>query len=395
MILKRFLTQQTRNIELDFVRGLAILLVIGTHALSLPTSNRLFRGTEVVLKTFGWTGVDLFFVLSGFLVGGVLLSEYRKTQQVDVKRFIIRRGLKIWPPYYFYILFQVIVHRHPLKSFLWANLFHVQNYVGSSLKHTWTLSLEEHFYLLLALTFGWMVLRKWSTERMVKTFVIAMCAVFVIRCFTWFLGFREMVVGATHTRIDSLLCGVVLAAMLQFYPNQFDRLTRRKTVLLLATAFAVVFVALVHDQKAALMDTIGFTIIYLGYAAFMLLVYRHSGVLRDLLIYQIVAKIGVYSYGIYLWHLAVRDWCAHFALRFGPALQWPAAIVAQYTTAIVLGTMLTLLIEWPSLRLRDRLFPAKGNLHSLIDSPADSSVLTDGGERSRTLPTLGGVAAAN
>ena len=109
------------------------------------------------------------------------------------------------------------------------------------------------------------------------------------------------------------------------------------------------------------MDTIGFTIIYLGYAAFMLLVYRHSGVLRDLLIYQIVAKIGVHSYGIYLWHLAVRDWCAHFALRFGPALQWPAAIVTQYSTAIVLGTMLTLLIEWPSLRLRDRLFPAKGN----------------------------------
>jgi peptidoglycan/LPS O-acetylase OafA/YrhL len=186
------------------------------------------------------------------------------------------------------------------------------------------------------------------------------------------------------------LCGVVLAAMLQFYPNQFDRLTQRKTVLLLATAFAVVFIALVHD----LMDTIGFTIIYLGYAAFMLLVYRHSGVLRDLLIYQIVAKIGVYSYGIYLWHLAVH-WCAHFALRFGPALQWPAAIVAQYTTAIALGTMLTLLIEWPSLRLRDRLFPAKGNLHSLIDSPADSSVSTDGGERTRTLPTLGGVAAAN
>jgi peptidoglycan/LPS O-acetylase OafA/YrhL len=166
-------------------------------------------------------------------------------------------------------------------------------------------------------------------------------------------------------------------------------------VLLLAAAFAVVFIAVVHDQKAALMDTIGFTIIYLGYAAFMLLVYRHSGVLRDLLIYQIVAKIGVYSYGIYLWHLAVRDWCAHFALRFGPALQWPAAIVAQYTTAIVLGTILTLLIEWPSLRLRDRLFPAKGNLRSLIDSPADSSVLTDGGERTRTLPTLGGVAAAN
>ena len=79
MILKRFLTPHDRNIELDFVRGLAILIVIRTHALSLPTSNPWFRGTEVVLKTYGWTGVDLFFVLSGFLVGGVLLSEYRKT----------------------------------------------------------------------------------------------------------------------------------------------------------------------------------------------------------------------------------------------------------------------------------------------------------------------------
>jgi peptidoglycan/LPS O-acetylase OafA/YrhL len=204
-----------------------------------------------------------------------------------------------------------------------------------------------------------------------------------------------MALQSTHTRIDSLLCGVSLAAVLQFYPDNFERLTRRKTGLLLATAFAVVFIAVVHDQKAALMDTIGFTIIYLGYAAFMLLIYRHSGALRDLFVYQVVAKIGVYSYGIYLWHLAVRDWCAHFAERFGPALQWPVAITVQYATAIVLGTMLTLLVEWPSLRLRDRLFPAKGNLHSLIDSPADSIVLTDAGERARTLPPLGGVAAAN
>ncbi len=393
MILKRFLTQHDRNIELDFVRGLAILIVIGTHALSLPTSNPWFRGMEVVLKTYGWTGVDLFFVLSGFLVGGVLLSEYRKTQQVDVKRFVIRRGLKIWPPYYFYILFQIIVHRHPLESFLWANLFHIQNYVGSSLKHTWTLSLEEHFYLLLALSFGWMVLRGWPAGRMIKAFVIAMCGVFAIRCITWSLGFEDMARQATHTRIDSLLCGVVLATLLQFYPSHFEWLTRRRTGLILATTFTIVFIALVHDQKSALMDTVGFTVIYLGYAAFMLLVYQHSGGLRDWLIYRVVAKIGVYSYGIYLWHLAVRDACAHFAQRFGPALQWPVGLTAQYATAIVLGTMLTLLIEWPSLRLRDRLFPAKGNLHLLIDSPPDASVSRD--EHARNINPLGGVATAN
>jgi peptidoglycan/LPS O-acetylase OafA/YrhL len=91
----------------------------------------------------------------------------------------------------------------------------------------------------------------------------------------------------------------------------------------------------------------------------------------------------------------VRDWCAHFAERFGPALQWPVGLAAQYATAIVLGTLLTLLIEWPSLRLRDRLFPAKGKLHLLIDSPPDSSVSRDAGEHARNIPPLGGIAAAN
>jgi peptidoglycan/LPS O-acetylase OafA/YrhL len=186
---------------------------------------------------------------------------------------------------------------------------------------------------------------------------------------------------------------VVLATLLQFYPSHFEWLARRRTGLILATTFTVVFIALVHDQKSALMDTVGFTVIYLGYAAFTLLVYQHSGGLRDWLIYRVVAKIGVYSYGIYLWHLAVRDWCAHFAQDFGPALQWPVGLAAQYSTAIVLGTMLTLLIEWPSLRLRDRLFPAKGNLHLLIDSPPDASVSRD--EHARNISPLGGIATAN
>ncbi len=378
------------------MRGLAILLVIGHHAGGVSPSNRWFRGAEVVLKTFGWTGVDLFFVLSGFLVGGVLLSEYRKTQQVDVLRFIIRRGLKIWPPYYFYILFQVIVHRHPIQSYLLANLLHVQNYVGSSLEHTWTLSLEEHFYLLLSVTVGWMALRRWSARSMAKTFAIALCVVFVIRCLTWFLGFHQMVEKSTHTRIDSLLCGVMLAIFLQFYPDQFERFTRRKAVLLVIASCTVAFIAVVHDRNAAIMGTIGFTVIYLGYAAFMLFMFRHSGALRDLIVYRVVASIGVYSYGIYLWHLAVRESCIRFAHLFGPALQWPVAMSCQYVSAIMLGTGLTLLIEWPSLRIRDRLFPAKANLHSLADSQGDPSVGSETAEtRTRALPQLGEAAATN
>jgi peptidoglycan/LPS O-acetylase OafA/YrhL len=366
MTIRRLLDNRGRNIELDFVRGLAILLVIGYHALTPPTSNIICRAAAVTLKTIGWSGVDLFFVLSGFLVGGVLLSEYRKTQTLDVKRFIIRRGLKIWPPYYFYILFQLVVHRHPVNSYLVANLLHIQNYVGSSLEHTWTLSLEEHFYLLLSFAVGWMVLRKWPLRRMIAAFLITAGFVLVIRCITWFLGFPELAEHSTHTRLDSLLFGVTLTSLLQFFPRQFEWIARRKLMLAGAATSSVVFLALVHNRSAGIMVTVGFTLIYLGYGAFMLLMYRHSQTLSRLLAYRVIARIGLYSYGIYLWHLAVRDSCLHIANHLNPAFRWPAAMVLQFVTAIVLGAVLTHLVEWPFLRIRDRLFPGKDQLASLI-----------------------------
>src|SRR5437868_5735245 len=96
-----------RNLELDFVRGIAILLVIGFHAITVP-AHPFFQSLDFVMKRIGWSGVDLFFVLSGFLVGGLLLKEYKDTGGINARRFIIRRGFKIWPAYYFYILFQVV-----------------------------------------------------------------------------------------------------------------------------------------------------------------------------------------------------------------------------------------------------------------------------------------------
>ncbi len=366
-VLRRYLDSGNRSVELDFVRGVAILMVIGFHAMSPETPFALFRGIEAWLKATGWSGVDLFFVLSGFLVGGVLLSEYKKTQALDVKRFIIRRGLKIWPAYYFYILFQVIVRRHPIQSFLVANLLHIQNYVGSSLEHTWTLSIEEHFYLLLSLSMGWMVLRKWPIRRMIFTFAGMLCVVLAVRCATWYLGSHEMAEHATHTRIDSLLFGVILTALLQFYPAHFDWIANRRALLISVWISAMAFMAYAN-HKPEILYTFGYTWIYSGYAAFMLLLYRHSGAIRNFVAYRVIAKIGVYSYGIYLWHLAVRDACFGFASHFNPAVRWPVAMALEYVTAIVLGAILTHLVEWPALRLRDRLFPAKDRLHSIIAS---------------------------
>src|SRR3954452_19313690 len=82
-----------RNQALDLLRGIAVLLVVVSHySVALPHPS-------VLLET-GWVGVDLFFVLSGFLISGLLFSEFEKTGTINLKRFWIRRGFKIYPPFY-------------------------------------------------------------------------------------------------------------------------------------------------------------------------------------------------------------------------------------------------------------------------------------------------------
>jgi peptidoglycan/LPS O-acetylase OafA/YrhL len=345
-----------RNSELDFVRGIAILMVMAHHFGLAPVGHPVLRALQTPGSLMGQTGVDVFFVLSGFLVGGLLLKEYKRTGTIQAKRFLLRRGLKIWPAYYFYILAEIIVRKHPLNSFLVPNLLHLQNYLGTSLLHTWTLSIEEHFYLLLTLAVAYMASRHWSADRMLKAFLCVIGAVIVLRCITTYEGWP----GAssyTHDRLDSLLFGVVIATLFHFFPKKFDRIASHKWILAGVTVLAVGFYA--GFSSPHVRDSIGFTALYLGYGAFLLLVYRHSGRFKEWLLYKWVAAIGLYSYGIYLWHNSVRDPLTHLSRFLPDAMRWPTLTIAEYAAAIVIGVVSTLLIEWPFLRIRDRLFPDK------------------------------------
>jgi peptidoglycan/LPS O-acetylase OafA/YrhL len=87
--------------QLDILRAIAVLLVLGRH----EHANALWRRC-------GWVGVDLFFVLSGFLISGLLFSEYKKRGRLDLPRFYIRRGLKIYPSFYVLILATFLVSMH-------------------------------------------------------------------------------------------------------------------------------------------------------------------------------------------------------------------------------------------------------------------------------------------
>src|SRR5687767_1067051 len=150
---------------LDILRVVAVLLVMVRH-LAPPAPDMpswLLTVTSMLIRG-GWIGVDLFFVLSGFLVSGLLFKEYQRTGMVDIGRFLIRRGFKIYPPFYVLLLVLVVVGWDVLTwRRILIDVFFVQNYFSPSVTWaTWSLAIEEHFYLMLA-CLTWCLVR-WRSQ---------------------------------------------------------------------------------------------------------------------------------------------------------------------------------------------------------------------------------------
>jgi peptidoglycan/LPS O-acetylase OafA/YrhL len=348
-----------RLIELDFVRGVGILAVMAYHYVGVTKAPDAVAKSVVFLSSSGWAGVDLFFVLSGYLVAGLLFSEYNRTNDVRFGRFLFRRALKIWPSYYFYLLIQVIVRRHPLSSFLVQNLSNLQNYLGTSLEHTWSLAVEEHFYIVLAVLFA-----AWKTERISKLWFFRICAflcaaILILRTALVFSGHPGGVAAYTHTRLDSMLFGVILAWLSFFDHSLFKKMVDAKYTLCIVAASAAIF-ALVLPKSSPVMLSVGFTILYLGSGAFILLITGHAGKVKEWRLFKFVAWIGFYSYSIYLWHFSVREPIQKFLSRhLSVDISWWLAPFVEAVAAIIVSVAISRMIEWPILKMRDRLMPEK------------------------------------
>lgn len=358
-------TQQTTNrtIELDFIRGIAIIAVMGFHFHSVKTGYSFISVIEYPLKNFGREGVNLFFTLSGFLVGGLLLKQYSENGRIDARRFIVRRIFKIWPAYYALILFHVFANRHPADTFLIQNLTHLQNYLGTSISQTWSLAVEEHFYLFLPALLLLFVRFKVGVNAIIGT-LLALCGiVLVARCAVVSNGDIDAAFFQTQYRIDSLLFGVILAAFYWMKPDVYKKFADKKWLLLAMVAGLIAWLVL-GTKHIPLDESIGYTIQAIGFAAAIVLALEYSGSIRDSLLYRVVAWIGVYSYGIYLWHslaLAPGDMLIRKteALHVPPLAAWALVLGAQFCIAIVIGYVTTRAIEFPFLKIRDALFPAK------------------------------------
>jgi peptidoglycan/LPS O-acetylase OafA/YrhL len=309
-------------------------------------------------RMFGWAGVDLFFVLSGFLLGRLVFLEQLRTGRFDGRRFTLRRLLKLWPVLYVFLAVQALAGPEPWSSYLWQNALHVQNYAGTSLTHLWSLAVEEHFYLGLAILFPLVARRRASPRVLAAILVGILVAALALRIWGAAEGLSDVrLQWRTHFRIDSIAAGVLLALLSVHWPERFDRLRRRRGLLLGVLAAGTVHLVTV-GKMGAVGGTIGFTVAYLTGAAVLLLLHGAAWVPRARWISEPMALLGRYSYGIYIWHVSAAAAALDLLPGSGPESSSAGAQLLEYGAAIAVGVLATVVVERPALRLRDRLLPA-------------------------------------
>jgi peptidoglycan/LPS O-acetylase OafA/YrhL len=358
---------------LDILRGVAILLVLGHHARR--------DGPPAILQPWidgGWMGVDLFFVLSGFLVSGLLFKEHKRHGDVRLGRFLVRRGFKIYPAFYVFLFSTSLLagfgaHAIDLPALLSEALF-VQNY-GPNLKdHTWSLAVEEHFYLLLCLYF-WLQLRRSRAQPFASLpvlFVLVAVACLGLRLWTtWSAPFpytdnNKHLHFPTHLRLDSLLFGVLLSYWYHFHQDGLAQRIEGRKLALLFIGIGLVAPCFFQDINTSFYDhTIGLTLNYLGFGAILLaaLYWQPTRSRWSGLAWTLLAAIGFYSYSIYLWHMELEKWSwtalALLAGRSGTGPPYLLALAVYVLTALIGGALMAKMIETPFLRLRDRWFPSR------------------------------------
>lgn len=373
----------SRVVQLDVLRGIAILLVLFTHAVVGPDESGSWRPVLQYLHYLGPTGVDLFFVLSGFLVGGLLLKEFRAHGRIDVRRFLIRRGFKIWPPYFVFLAavfawIWLIESRSGTESIrrLLPNLIHLQNYFGSPREHTWSLAVEEHFYLALPLLL--VALLRFSKAgrdsiHLLPAIALTACVLCAVARFSAYAEPRPYNPHfATHLRLDSLLFGVLLAYYYHLRPERLSFVRgHRGKLIALSTCLLLAYPAFViADKGNQYVGTFGFIMLYMAYGS-LLLVMLHAATESTSTalpwggpVARGVAFVGYFSYPIYLWHLdASRPMLRLLRLQFvtdlTPEARWLVAFVAYGSLAIASGVFFGSLVDRPSLALREKLFPAR------------------------------------
>ncbi len=314
------------------------------------------------LQEVGWVGVDIFFVISGFLISGLIIKEVEKTNSFNVKRFLIRRGFKIYPSFYILILFTLIIYFLKREDFnfsnLLAELFYYQNYHEGLYNHTWSLAVEEHFYLILCvLTLALIGIKPSVVFFNNRVLIVSLLFILLILITRVLVQYNITVLNSkfmyfTHNRIDSMFMGVVLFLILKgniSKPNNFQLLYLLSSFVFIILLFLSYY--FINNQN--IFYSIGFTVLNIFSALLIALLIKAY---PKYSLTNFIGSIGVYSYSIYLWHMPVKFYIVTLYWKmFGHNFYMETLVYLMFS--ILIGVFSFKIIESPMLKYRDKYFP--------------------------------------
>jgi peptidoglycan/LPS O-acetylase OafA/YrhL len=351
------------------MRAWAILSVLAMHVneyymssgLDLTLANKLppFRG--------GWVGVPLFFVLSGYLIGGQIWKEFLGTKTINFGRFILRRGFRIWPLYYFIlILFYFFRTGESTELGLISNILFLSNYWQDSgpILGAWSLATEEHFYIigpLFIIFFG-----KLKKVRNLLFFRRCLWIMFFVPIITRFLTWKylapdgefdlnlymQAIYRPIHTNCEGLIIGMIIANYVQDNTFKVSNFFNHRRSLICLISFAVM--AISFKSKVIL----NFTGVAIGFGSLLWLSFDPKNIVTKFLAHPIWFPIAKTSFATYLIHIPIVKMIStqnQLLVKAFPIFLIPFVVLLLTTIiCIAFGAILYILIEKPFLILRNK-----------------------------------------
>ena len=365
-------TTNKKIFGLDFLRAIAVILVFFWHFRRYGIPDWL-NG----ISKFGWTGVDLFFVLSGYLIGAQLFSKISKAKPISAYRFYFKRFFRIIPAYlvvlilYFTVpLFNERDDISPLWKFLTFTMnFGLDYQNAGSFSHAWSLCIEEQFYFLFPLIV--ILLSKIKAENKAMLILLGIFVFGVITIiYSWqtfvsqiyydkenmtLIGntYSKYVYYPTYNRLDGLLVGIFISLLFTFKPMIANKiLPRANLFFLMGIIILITTYYLCADQFSFHSAVFSYPLVSIGYG-FLVIAVLSPRCFINRFNFKAFSLLATLSYSVYLTHKQLNHITQNLLTDYHLNKNW--MIVICFVVSIVGGIVLHLTIERPFLMLRDKL----------------------------------------
>ncbi|MEH7274737.1 acyltransferase family protein [Neobacillus vireti] len=374
-----------RVLGLDIVRSTAIILVLICHSLGsfiIPYLGDTMIGNvanRLIMYPFGFLGVEIFFVLSGFLIGGILIKEVVERGSIsNLLNFYVRRWFRTLPLYYLIVLFLILFPTG--ENFSWQNLIFLQNFSKESLEFnsvTWSLSIEEWFYLaippILLIFFS-----ATNNKNKAKNFMIICCSIITLSLIfrivallinsdvNFDFGIRKQI----FLRLDSIMFGVLFAGIKFYYTDFYDRLVRNRrrviTFALVGLAFCIMWTGFNNREvlnTSFFSRTIFFNIVSIACLLF-LASFETVKTTSNKFIKKWITLLSTTSYGVYLIHFQVFL-IAEKLINGGNLLIGIITCILSIVITFIISYFVYKYYEIPIMNIRDKFMPKTSNKPSI------------------------------